>query len=297
MMKTARNKETRKALIGLAFVSPWLIHLSVFKIYPVIISLYYSFTDFIGINVAEWVGLRNYQAMFADPLFWLSIRNTLFYAAFTVVGILVFSIFLATVLSNDLKEISLWRSVVYFPSILPIFASSFIWMWVFQPHFGIINGFLLKLGIEGPGWYADPEWAKPTLILLKVWGAGNVVLIFLASINDISKELYEVASLDGAGWFRKFRHITLPSISPIILFNTIIITNQSLQVFTEAYIITDGGPSNSTLFYTLYLYQQAFMNSKMAQAMAMSWALLVFSLLLTMVLFKSTRGFVFYRGE
>lgn len=291
------KKECRSLFIGLGFVSPWLIGLVLFNLYPIVMSLYYSFTDFIGINTPTLVGLKNYRMMWADPLFWVSVKNTLVYTAMNVTAVVVVSILIALVLSYDLREISVWRSLIYFPSILPVFATSFIWMWVFHPQFGILNSILASFGIPGPGWYDDPAWSKPTLVLMSLWGSGNVTLIFLASMKDIPKDLYEAASLDGAGVLTKIWHITLPSISPVILFNGIMAINNSLQIFAQSYIITGGGPSNSTLFYTLYLYRQAFTNSRMGQACAMAWVLMLFSVCLAVLVLKTSRRFIYYRED
>ncbi|NLJ68649.1 MAG: sugar ABC transporter permease [Firmicutes bacterium] len=292
------KQEIRTILTGLAFASPWLVGFAIFTVYPILASLYYSLTEFTGLDVTAFVGFGNYIDMITkDELFHKSLYNTLYYLILAVPLGFVVAMALALALNLKIKEISFYRTCVYIPNIVPAFASSFIWLWLLNSEYGLVNLLLEQVGIWGPAWVSDPKWAKFSIVLMAQWGAGGSAMIFLASLQDVPRSLYEVADLDGATSWVKFRYITLPMISPVILFHVIMALFGAFQVFTPAYIMTAGGPANSTLFYVLYLYRNAFNYGKMGYASAMAWLLFILALITTLIVMKTSARFVYYQGE
>ncbi|MBW7882570.1 MAG: sugar ABC transporter permease [Caldilineaceae bacterium] len=290
--KTLRGHDTLWFYI---FISPWLIGFVLFHLGPMAASLVLSVTNYSVLMPTRFVSISNYQAMFADELFWLSISNTVYYATISVPLTIVTALLLALLLNNStLRGRALFRSVFYMPSILPLVAVSILWIWLLQPRFGLINTFLSWFAIKGPNWLGDPAWTKPGLIIMRLTHIGADMVIFLAALQGVPVHLYEAAELDGAGRFRKFLHITIPMISPAIFFTFIIGFINSFQVFTQAYIMTGGGPNNATLFYVLYLYQFAFEFFKMGHASAMAWFLFVVIVSLTFVQFRWGSRWVHY---
>lgn len=287
----------RNTLYGLLFALPWIIGFLAFTAYPILASFYYSFTEFVGIGTPKWIGSGNYYNLFHDELFWTSLYNTIYYVGLAVPVGFVIGLGLALLLNIDLKEIGIYRTLVYLPYVLPAVAVSFIWLWMLNPYFGLLNLFLSTVfKIQGPGWFSDPKWAKPAFVMLAQWGAGGSAVIFLSAIKDVPRELLESAEIDGAGWWTKFSKIIIPMISPVILYHIITALFGGFQIFTTAYIATNGGPANSTLFYVLYLYRNAFQYSKMGYASAMAWILFVLVLIITLIIFKTSAKWVFYRG-
>lgn len=282
---------------GLLFVSPWLAGFAAFSLLPFLLSLYYSFTTYDVVSSPVWVGLDNFVQLFKDPLFWKSITNTMYYTLFSVPLGIVFGVALALLLNMKVKGMALYRTIFYLPSIVPVVASSVLWLWLFDPQFGLINGLLDAIGIAGPGWLVDPAWSKPALIVMGLWGVGGAMIIYLAGLQDIPQEMYESAQIDGAVWWHKIVYITLPMLSPVIFFNLIMGLIGSFQYFTQAYIITSGGPNDSTLFYSLYLYKNAFSYFHMGYASAMAWILFLLIMAVTLLVFKSSARWVFYGGE
>jgi multiple sugar transport system permease protein len=298
------KKEWRTLRTGLLFIAPWIVGFLCFQLYPILASLYYSFTTYSILDPGQWVGFANYQTMLTqDPEFWTGVGNTLYYAAIAVpVGLLV-SFTLALLLNVRLPEMAWYRTIYYLPSLVPAVAGSFLFLWLLNPEFGLINSLLHYVGIEGPGWLTDPAWSKPSLILLSFWGIGASTIIFLAGLGDIPHELHEAAMLDGATWWRRLRAITVPMMTPIIFFNLILGIIGSFQVFTQVYILgngssqTPGAPQDSLLFYQLYLFVTAFANLKMGYASAMAWLLMLAILAVTLSVFKTQRRWVFYMGD
>ncbi len=287
----------RNTLYGILFALPWIIGFLAFTAYPIAASLYYSFTEYVGIGTPKWIGSGNYYNLFHDDLFWTSLYNTVYYVSLAVPVGFVIGLGLALLLNMDLKEIGIYRTLVYLPYVLPAVAVSFIWLWMLNPYFGLVNLFLNTVfHIQGPGWFSDPKWAKPAFVMLAQWGAGGSAVIFLSAIKDVPRELLESAEIDGAGWWTKFSKIIIPMISPVILYHLITALFGGFQIFTTAYIATNGGPANSTLFYVLYLYRNAFQYSKMGYASAMAWILFVLVLIITLIIFKTSARWVFYRG-
>ncbi len=294
MKASAARKNTTK---GLLFALPWIIGFLAFTAYPIGASLYYSFTEYVGIGTPKWIGSENYNALFNDELFWTSLYNTLYYTCLAVPIGFIIALGLALLLNLDLKEIGFYRTLIYIPYVLPAVAVSFIWLWMLNPYFGLVNLLLDRaFGIQGPGWFSDPKWSKFSFVMLAQWGAGGSAIIFLSALKDIPRELIESAEIDGAGWWAKFRNITLPMISPVILYHLITALFGAFQIFTTAYIATNGGPANSTLFYVLYLYRNAFQYGKMGYASAMAWILFIIVLIATVIIFKTSARWVFYRG-
>lgn len=296
---TALSKETKRNIkFGALFTSPWIIGFLLFTLYPIVMSFYYSFTSYDVLTPPKWVGLQNYkQMLFNDPLFWKSLYNTLYYTVFSVPLGLIFGLILALLLNMKVKGMSIYRTIYYLPTIVPVVASSVLWLWMFDPQIGIINGFLGFLHISGPGWLIDPNWSKPALILMSLWGIGGSMIIYLAGLQDVPQELYESVEIDGGTWWHKLRYITVPMISPVIFFNLIMGFIGSFQYFTQAYVMTSGGPMDSTLFYSLYLFNNAFRYMHMGYASALAWVLFVIILLATLLIFKTSAKWVYYGGD
>ncbi len=287
--------ERKEFIKGLLFISPWLIGFLVFTIYPIFASLYMSFTEYSVVGASKWIGLANYKKLITDFLSIKAISNTLYYAAGLVPIGLIVGLVLAILLVQPLKESLFYRTTIYFPSIVPAFAFATIGVWFFNPYIGFINNLLKIFGIQGPFWFSE-QWVKRTIILMAQWGAGGTALIYMAAIKDIPRELYESAELDGASALQRFWHITLPMISPATLYYLVIATLGALQIFDLPNIMTGGGPANSSLSFVMYLYQNAFRYGYMGYAASMAWILFVISFILTMLIFGTTRYWVFYYG-
>ena len=264
-------------------------------------SLYYSFCDYSVLQPAIWTGGENYQRLAHDELFWISLKNTLIYSAFSLPLCMVVALCLALLLNCEVRGTSLFRTIFYLPSIVPVVASSMLWLWIFNPTFGLLNWALAPLchlfGSQPPGWLADPNWSKPALILMSTWGVGNSMIIYLAGLKDVPEALYESAEIDGANKWQQFWHVTLPMIMPVVYFNLIMGIIGSLQVFTQVYIMTngtDGAPALSTLFYTPYLFATAFYDLRMGYASAMAWVLFCIIALLTVLATKGLQNRINY---
>ncbi len=293
-----KRRELRKIAIGLLFISPWIVGFAVFNLYPIGSSFYYSLTRYSPISSPRFIGLFNYEKLlFFDPLFMTSLKNTLYFVVFAVPLGNTLALSLAILLNQKVKGLALFRTIFYLPSILPLVATSIVWTWLLHPQYGIVSVIMSGLGLPIISWFSDPAWAKPALIMMSMWGTGWMMLIYLAALQDVPQELYDVASLDGASLWAKFRNVTVPMISPIILFNTIVGLIGAFQYFTEAYVITEGGPGDSTLFYSLYLFNNAFAYFKMGYASAMAWLLFLVILILTFLIFRSSAKRVYYHGS
>lgn len=248
---------------------------------------------------ATWIGLANYMALFRDPVFYSSTWNTLYYALLaTPIGIIA-AFLLAILLNQNVKGMALFRTMFFVPSIVPMVATSVLWLWLLNPQYGLINAFLRLMHLPEPGWMADPLWAKPALILMSTWGIGGWMLIYLAGLQDVPQELYEAAEIDGATALQRAWHVTIPFMSPHIFFTLVMGFIGAAQYFTQAYVMTGGtgGPVDSTRFLALYLFQSAFQYWKMGYACAMAWILFLIILLFTILLFKTSARFVYYGGE
>ncbi len=288
----------KEALQGYLFASPWLLGLFIFTIGPMAFSLYISFTRYDILSPPTWLGLANYHDLFlGDPMFWTALGNTLYYTVFSVPLGMLGSLLLALLLNRQVRGIALFRAAYYIPTVISTVPVSILWIWLLDPSAGLINTALAVVGIHGPTWLASPEWSKPSLVLMSLWGIGGATMvIYLAGLQGIPQHLYEAAQIDGATKWKQFRHITLPMLSPTSFFVLIIGIIGSFQVFTQAWVMTQGGPLDSTTFYSLYLYKEGFNYLYMGYASAMAWVLLVITLALVLLNFVMSRRWVYYEG-
>jgi pectin-derived oligosaccharide transport system permease protein len=298
--RRAGARRRREDVAGYVFLSPWLLGLLGITTVPMLISLYLSFTDYsplISVGEAEWVGLDNYRRMFtADPSYWHAVRVTVTFALVAVPIKLAAALGVALLLNRTFRGIAVFRGLFYLPSLLGgSVAVAIVWRSMFNRE-GAFNSFLSLFGVHGAAWVNDPTWALPTLMLLAVWQFGAPMVIFLAGLKQVPTELYEAASVDGASWWRQFRHITLPMLSPVIFFNLVLETIHGFQGFTSAFVLSGGtgGPVDSTLMYTLDLYTKGFVELDMGYASAMAWVFLIVIGLITTVLFSTGRFWVHY---
>lgn len=288
------KSERRELLAGLAFIAPWIIGFLWFSLYPVVAAIYYSFTTFNTVSAPVWVGLGNFNNLSNDPLFWTTLQNTATYILLAVPLDLLGALFFAVLLNVRIPGRTFLRTCFYIPTIVPIVASSILWIMLLNTHGGLINTVLGVFGIPEIPWLSSPNWALPALVLISVWGIGQPIIIFLAGLQDVSVTLYEAAQLDGAGPLQLVRHVTVPMISPVILFNFILGMVAASQVFTVPFIVTGGGPLNATLMYSLYLFRNAFVYYKMGYASSMAWVLFVFIFALTLISLRVSRRYVHY---
>jgi multiple sugar transport system permease protein len=279
------------------FASPWLIGLLLFTVGPMISSFYLSFTNYSVIDSPSWVGLDNYVHMFTDDdLVWQSLRVTSLYSLGAVPLTLLASFIVALLMHQHVRGVRVFRTIYYLPSVISGVPVALLWLWILNPEFGLLNNALHIVGIEGPKWLFSTTWVIPSFILMNLWGVGVPMVTFLAGLQGIPVHLYEAAEIDGAGLWSKFRHITLPMMSPVILFNIIAGIIDSFQTFTPAFLMTNGGPANASLFYGLYLYNNAFKWFKMGYASALAWLMFMIILLLTGLVFRSSIRWVYYEG-
>ncbi|CAM4486863.1 sugar ABC transporter permease [Paenibacillus phoenicis] len=285
---------------GYLFILPWLLGLVLFTVGPMLFSLLLAFSkwDIItGVKSIEWVGLDNFKAIFQDELFYQSLKVTFIFALISVPLYQIFSLFAAMLLNMRTRGMKLFRLIYFMPSVIPAVAVSMMWVMIFNPEYGVLNRALALVGIQGPAWLQDPSYALGALIVMGIWGIGNTIIIYLSGLQGVPEELYEAAELDGAGRFRRFFSITLPMISPTIFFNLIMGIIGGFQYFTQAFVMTNGGPLNSTLFYNLYLYNKAFQDYEMGYASALSWILFVIILVFTLLVIRSSSMWVYYQGD
>ena len=294
-----QSKRSRKETVeGYLCIAPWLIGFVCLTLGPVIFSFVISLTKWDMISPPRMVGLENYATIFTDDFrFRQSLKVTGLYAAFAVPLGVVCSLALAMLLNLKVRGMRVFRSIFYIPAILPPVAVSMVWLMVFKPHGGIFNTMLGWLHIAPVPWLTSTEWALPSFVIMSIWGVGGGMIIYLAGLQSVPTQLYEAAEIDGAGGWKKFRHVTLPMISPTIFFNVIMGLIGSFQVFTSSFIMTQGGPAYSTLFYVLYLYQKAFKYLQMGYACALAWILFAIILALTLVVFKTSARWVYYEAD
>ncbi|RRJ62637.1 sugar ABC transporter permease [Paenibacillus oralis] len=293
-----RNSKSERA--GYLFILPWLLGLLLFTIGPMLFSLLLAFSkwDIItGVKSIEWVGLDNFRAIFQDDLFYQSLKVTFVFALVSVPLYQILSLLAAMLLNMRSRGMKLFRLIYFMPSVIPAVAVSMMWVMIFNPEYGILNRALALFGIQGPAWLQDPSYALGALIVMGIWGIGNTIIIYLSGLQGVPEELYEAAELDGAGRLRRFSSITLPMISPTIFFNLIMGVIGGFQYFTQAFVMTNGGPLNSTLFYNLYLYNKAFQDYEMGYASALSWILFVIILVFTLLVIRSSSMWVYYQGD
>lgn len=294
------SMKTREAIHGYLFILPWFLGFVIFVAGPMLFSLYASFTNYDVTSQMDWVGLRNYKKMlFDDPLYWKSMGNTLYFAAFSVpIGILV-GVVSAYMLNLEIPFQKFWRTIFFLPKVLTGLSVILLWVWIFNPQEGLMNTMLSGLGVANPPlWFASEDWSKPALVVMSAWSATGGMLIYLAGLQGIPRQLYEAAEIDGASGLRQLLSITLPLLSPTIFFKLITGINGAMQYWSAALIVTNppGSPSNSTLFNGLYMWKMAFTELKMGYASAMAWALLFFTLIITAIQFWGSNRWVYYDG-
>lgn len=288
------RREKRNLRVGLLFISPWIIGVTVFVIYPLVYSFGISLTQYSGMQTPTFIGLQNYVSAFLDPLVRTSVGNTAYYMLISVPLGLVVALLLALAMNRNVREVAIYRTLLYLPSLIPMFAMSFIFIVFVNPQFGIVNQVLGLFGMPDTNLLGEPRYAKIVIILMSQLAAGNAALIYLAGLRNIPSTLYEAARIDGAGRMKQFTAITLPLLTPTILFNLITGVSGAMMVFTEAYIMTDGGPDNATLFYMLYLYRNAFSYGQLGFASALAVLLFLFGMFLAGLIYWLSRRFVNY---
>ena len=298
----------REAIAAYVFISPWIFGFLVFTAGPMIASIYFSFTDYNVLQPPNWVGLANYSQIFSgDDLFRLALSNTVVYTVLYVPPHMIVALGLALLLNARVRGVPFWRTFFYIPSITPVVATAILWRWILNPNGGAINTVLALFGIQGPGWTTDPHWAKPSLVLMALWSVGSTMLIYIAGLKNIPRDLYEAAAIDGAGPLARFFHVTLPMLSSVLFFTAVIGIINSLQIFTQAAILFEpiggggstgvsGGPGNAALFYIMYLFNQAFNYFRMGYASALAWIIFVIIVFFTAMQFWLSRRWVYYEG-
>ena len=285
--------------LGVAFCLPLIVGLLSLTIYPVVMSFYYSLTDYPIFDPPKWVGLGNYVELSRDPRFWLSLWNTGCYALFAVPLGMVIGLLLALLLNMKIRGMAFYRTLFFLPTIVPMVASAVIWNQILSPQHGLLNEMLRYVGMPEawvPGWLSDENWSKPALVLMSLWGAGGGMVMYLAALQDVPQDLYDSASLDGANAWHRLLHITLPMISPILMFTFVMGLIGAMQYFSQAFIMTGGGPWDSTLFYSLNLFNTAFSEYRLGYASAMAWILFAIVLGLTWVVMKLSNRMVYYHS-
>jgi multiple sugar transport system permease protein len=294
MSPMARQEE----IAGWLMASPWIIGILLWILGPFAAAFYLAFTDYDILSKSAFVGLDNFRTMLTDdPLFWKSLRVTSIYSFVSIPLQIGLGLFLAMLLNAKIHGLAWFRTIYYLPAVLSGVAVSFLWIWVFSADWGMLNFALSLLGVSGPNWLTSERWALPSLILMSLWGVGSGMVIYLAGLQGVPSELYEAAEVDGASPWRRFWHITLPMISPVILFQLVMGVIGALQTFTQGYVMTEGGPNDATLFYLLYLWRNAFQRLQMGYASALAWAIFLYILVLTLLVLRSSALWVYYTGE
>lgn len=290
----------REALFGYLCLTPWIIGFLFLTAGPMLASLGLSLFETDLLNTAKFIGLKWYRAiLFTDRLATKALVNTAYYTFVMVPASTILALGIAILLNQGIKLQGLWRTIYYLPSVVSGVAVSLLWRWLYQPQVGLLNSLLANVGISGPRWIYSETWAMPSLIIMAIWGSGGAMLIFLAGLRGIPTALYEAAEMDGAGPFRSFWNITIPMLTPTILFNVVMNIIGSFQIFTQVFVLTDGegGPNNATLTMVLYLYRKGFQNFHFGYGSALAWVLFVVVLVFSLVALRSSRYWVFYAGE
>jgi len=290
----------REALYGFLFLTPWILGFLFFVGGPMVASLFLSLTDYDIVTPSKFVGLQNYTTAFTkDKLFWPSMGRTFYYAVVMVPLSLVGSLLAAVMLNQRALGTNAFRTFFFLPHLTPIVASALLWQWILQPEVGPVNYLLSRVGVKGPAWLSSKEWAIPSLMIMALWGSigGNRMMIFLAGLQGVPQELYEAADIDGANAWHRFKHVTLPMLTPTIFFNLVLGIIAALKVFTSAFVTTKGGPAYATWFYALHIYTNAFEYFEMGYASALAWIFFVVMFTFTYLQFRSSARWVYYAGE
>lgn len=299
--------ERRESAWFYLMIFPWLFGFFTLTVYPMVASIYYSFTNWNMFQTAKYVGVQNYAKLFSNSTFYTALYNTFYYALLYVPLSMIISLFLAWLLNRNIRGRRIYRTLFYIPTLVPVVVSALIFMWILAPE-GILNRLLAMLNIQGPAWFYDAKWSKPGLIIMSLWGLGTGFVLLLSGMQGIPKELYEACYLDGATAWHEFRYITMPMLSPMILYNLVMNIISALQIFTQPYVLGSqngmpgrtglgGGVENSFLSMVQLLYNQAFKQYKMGYASALAWVLFIIILLLTMLVMKSSAAWTYYEGE
>lgn len=297
--KRKRFNRTRfnRNLEGWLFASPWVLGFILWTAGPMLASLVIAFTEWDLVSAPQWVGLENIQTLYNDRLVWQSLKVTSIYAFSSVPLHIIVGMGLAMLLNADIKGLRWYRTAFYLPSVLSGVAVALLWRWLFSGEFGLINAMLDKIGIDGPSWLGDPNWALRSLVMMSLWGVGSGAIIYLAGLQGIPTDLYEAAQVDGAQFWSRFWHVTIPLMTPVLFFQLVTGIIAALQIFTQAFIMTNGGPNNSTLFLLLYLYDNAFRYWRMGYASTLAWVLFIYIMILTLILQFTSKRWVYYEGE
>lgn len=291
------RRERREALDGYVSLSPWMIGFLFFYFIPITATLYLSFTEWTLVNPSKWIGLDNYVRMFArDPLFWSAFKATTLFVLYSLPAKLVLGLMLALLLNLKIPGMNVFRTIFFLPAVISGVAVSLMWIWFLQPDTGVVNTLLRLIGVEGPGWFWDLDWALPSVAIMSIWKVGGAAIIYLAGLQNIPAHLYEAATIDGANKWQQFWKITLPLLTPTLLFQLIIEMIDAFKIFTEAFVITKGGPLHTTYFFLLYFYEEAFKNFNMGYASALAIFLLIIMMLSTALAKYWSRKWVFYEN-
>jgi multiple sugar transport system permease protein len=292
------RQERRRLMTGLLFISPWLVGFLLFAVFPLILSVYYSMTNFDFIRQPSFIGLKNYERLFTnDPDFWTVVYNTFYYVLIAVPLGTVLAFLMATLLNTKIVGRSVFRGIIFVPSIVPAMCTAIVWLFLLNVQYGAVNGVLKSLGLATIPFLSSPALAKPSLILIYIWLQGAAVTIYLAALQDVPRSLYEAAMIDGASAFRQFWHVTVPLCTPVILFTLIMGIISGFQEFTIPWMLTQGGPMKSTEFYAVNLYRNAFVQLSMGKASAMAWILFVVIMVFSVIIFRTSARWVYYGGE
>jgi multiple sugar transport system permease protein len=296
MPKQRLTLQQRRTIMGYIFISPFILGFIFWFLIPALVAGYLTFQKWNLIAPPQFVGMQNIEKLFNDPLLLQSLKATFVYTLLSVPLSLLVSFFLATLINNKVRGIAIFRTIYYLPSIVPAVANALLWAWMFNTEFGLINVFIRALGGAKVPWLQDTGWAIPAFVILSLWGTGGSMIIFLAGLQGIPDIYYEAAEIDGAGRWAKLRHITLPLMSPVIFFNFVLGFINSFQIFTLAYLVTNGGPENATLFLVLYIYRTAFRSQNMGYAAALSWLLFLILMVLSFIVFKYLGSRIYYEN-
>jgi multiple sugar transport system permease protein len=291
------SQRARDNIVGFLFISPWLLHFFGLIAFAMIFSLGISLHETDLLTGYKFIGFSNFVRMWNDPLFWKAFWVTAYYTFVLVPASIVIALAIALLMNQKVAFVGLWRTLFYLPSVVQGVAVALLWGYVLNPRFGLLNLTLARFGIEGPRWLYSEDWAVPGFILMGLWGAGGAMLLYLAGLQGIPTTLYEAAEIDGANFWHRFWNITIPMLTPTIYFNLLINIIASFQVFTQAYVLTGGGPNNATLTQVLYLYRKGFQDFQFGYASALAWALFLVILFFTMLMVRSSNSWVHYEGE
>ena len=285
-------------LQGYLFIGPWLFGFLVFTLGPFLFSFYLGFTKWELIGAPQWVGLQNYKRLITDERFLTGLYNTAYYAIISVPGSLILALVVAMLLNRQVVGQAVFRTLFYIPAITPAVASAILWLYILQPQYGLLNmGIFALSGREGPNWLGSSYWVKPAIIIMSLWGIGNTVIINLAGLQGVPQSLYDAAEVDGANWWGKMLNVTLPMITPTIFFTLVMGMIGAMQVFTQAYVLTAGGPGDASLFYVLYLYWTGFRWFNISYACVLAWVLFIIILILTLIQLAASQRWVYYEAE